>query len=122
MGNSMMVIQPYRAHGTWVFDDPATSLVQEPFVAGIPKMIDLLVEDIPNAEKGFSLLFSGDEFPGFQAVLNCVAGQDGGNWYKLDDPGTDDSPPISMEGWLCPAFFKYFDETPKSLYVKAEAI
>lgn len=25
-----------------------------------------------------------------------------------------------MEGWLCPALFKYFDETPKETYVKAE--
>ena len=38
--NALLVIQPYRSHGTWVFDDPAVGLVREPFVSGIPQMID----------------------------------------------------------------------------------
>jgi len=25
-----------------------------------------------------------------------------------------------MEGWLCPAMFKYFAEPPKEIHVKAE--
>ena len=25
------------------------------------------------------------------------------------------------EGWLCPALFRYFDEAPEEIYVKAEA-
>jgi hypothetical protein len=27
-----------------------------------------------------------------------------------------------MEGWLCPAMFRYFDVAPAELYVKAEEI
>jgi hypothetical protein len=27
-----------------------------------------------------------------------------------------------MEGWLCPALFKYLPEAPKQIFVKAEAI
>ncbi len=34
--NSILIIQPYRYAGTWVFDDPNAQLVQEPFVEGIP--------------------------------------------------------------------------------------
>ena len=41
-----MVFQPYRHNGTWVFDDVSAGLVQEPFVAGVPEMIDLLVKDV----------------------------------------------------------------------------
>jgi hypothetical protein len=26
-----------------------------------------------------------------------------------------------MEGWLCPALFKYFEVAPKEIYAKAEA-
>jgi len=37
-----------------------------------------------------------------------------GNWYRADEP--------PMEGWLCPALFRYFDEAPPELYVKAEPI
>ena len=30
------------------------------------------------------------------------------------------SPDFNMEGWLCPALFKYFDKAPSEIYVKAE--
>jgi len=116
--NQVMVIQPYRAHGTWVFDDPVAGLVQEPFVAGIPAMIDLLVEDIPNASQGFRLLFSADQIPGFQVSVVWLREENGGNWYKLDDSDTG----ADMEGWLCPALFRYFEKAPDLLYVKAEAV
>lgn len=60
MSNAMMVIFPYRYQYTWVFDDERAGLVQEPFVSGIPEMIDYLVQDIANAERGFKLLFSAN--------------------------------------------------------------
>ena len=53
-----MVILPYRYGGTWVFDDKSVGLVREPFVAGVPEMIDALTADIPKAEEGFRLTFS----------------------------------------------------------------
>ena len=34
------------------------------------------------------------------------------NWYY--------SPEFDMEGWLCPALFKYFDKAPRELYGRAE--
>jgi hypothetical protein len=37
----------------------------------------------------------------------------GGNYYRMADS--------EMEGWLCPALFQYFEETPASLYVRADA-
>ena len=51
MANQIMVIAPYWLDeaGTWVFDDPATGLSQEPFVEGVPEMIDDLVADISDA-------------------------------------------------------------------------
>src|SRR5688572_7807721 len=63
--NSIMVIRPYWDHGTWVFDDAAAGLTREPFVAGIPEMINTLVKDIPNARNGFRLTFSASPFPGY---------------------------------------------------------
>jgi hypothetical protein len=55
--NAINVIASYRHHGMWVFDDPRVGLVQEPFVAGADTMIDRVVADIPNAERGFSMPF-----------------------------------------------------------------
>jgi len=40
-------------------------LVQKLFIVGSPQLIDKLVADIPNADKGFRLTFSAQEFPGY---------------------------------------------------------
>jgi hypothetical protein len=115
MPNQILVIAPYwkETVATWVFDDPAVGLAQEPFVSGIPEMIDSLVENIPDARNGFRLLFSSAPFPGYQRKLRWLREEFGGNWYAADDP--------PMEGWLCPALFHYFEMAPAELYVKAEA-
>jgi hypothetical protein len=110
--SSILVIHPYRSQGTWVFDDPRVGLVREPFVAGIPQMIDKLVQGIPGAEKGFRLLFSAAPFPGYTTRLVWRRGEAGGNWYFSQD--------YDSEGWLCPALFKYFKVAPKEIYVRAE--
>lgn len=112
--NSLMVIVPYRYGGTWVFDDEAVGLVREPFVAGIPEMIDALVADIPHADQGFRLTFSAAEFPGFQKKLTWTRNDGTGNYYRLDDP--------PMEGWICPALLQYYSSPPKALYVQAEPL
>jgi hypothetical protein len=113
--NAINVIAPYKHHGMWVFDDPRVGLNQEPFVAGADAMIDRVVADIPNAEHGFTLVFFGTPFPGHQYRLDWVrADQDGGNWYRSGE--------LDMEGWLCPALFRYFDEAPKQLYAQVKAL
>ncbi len=115
MPNQIVVIAPYWLEdvGTWVFDDPKTGLEQEPFVNGIPEMIDDLVADIPNARRGFRLLFSAAPFPGYRRKLTRLRQELGGCWYASDEP--------EAEGWLCPALFRYFHKAPKAIYVKAEA-
>jgi len=40
MNNSMFEIRPYWDGYTWVFDDERVGLVQEPFVEGVPEMIN----------------------------------------------------------------------------------
>ncbi|MEG3976846.1 hypothetical protein QT970_19800 [Microcoleus sp. herbarium8] len=55
MSNAMMVIYPYREQYTWVFDDERVGLVREPFVQGVPQMIEALVAEIPNVNGGFPL-------------------------------------------------------------------
>ncbi len=110
--NALMVIAPYRHAGTWVFDDPSAGLKREPFVAGLPEMIDVLVRDIPGATNGFRLLFSARPFPGYQKKLTWLRGDMGGNYYRMEEP--------LMEGWICPAMFRYYRTAPRELYVKAE--
>jgi hypothetical protein len=112
--NSIMVIHPYRYEQMWVFDDEKTSLVREPFVAGADKIIDRMVATIPNAATGFSLLFSANPFPGYQIEFEWRREEYGGNWYYNAE--------LDMEGWLCPALFKYFDTAPKEFYAQCRAL
>ncbi len=114
MTNSIMVIAPYCHNGTWVFDDESVGLKQEPFILYIPDMINDLVKDIPNARHGFKLLFSASPFPQYQIEIEWVREEFGGNWYRPKGQ--------NLEGWLCPALFKYFKIAPKSIFVKAEKI
>ena len=114
MPNSLQVLRPYRHQGSWVFDDEAAGLQKEPFVCGIDEMIDRLVAGVPDAERGFRLIFSPQPFPGYTARLEWRREEHGGNWYF--------SPTYGFEGWLCPALFKYFDRAPRELYAKAEPL
>lgn len=112
--NSLMIISPYRSQGVWAFDDAAKGLEREPFVAETNGFIDALTASIHNAEGGFRLLFSAKPFPGFTLSFRRVREEYEGNWYACEQLGG--------EGWLCPALFKYFDEAPEQIFVKAEPL
>jgi hypothetical protein len=108
--NELIAIHPYKTRGMWVFDDPAVGLRQEPFVSGADAIIDRLVQEIPNAESGFTLVFSAQPFPGYQAEFDWRREEFSGNWYYC--------PMLQMEGWLCPALLKYFHSAPKKIYAQ----
>ncbi|HVF72361.1 MAG TPA: DUF6717 family protein [Chthoniobacterales bacterium] len=110
--NALFVIAPYKYEGMWVFDDPKVGLSREPFIAGIDTMIDRMVAGIPDAHKGFRAIFSAGPFPGSTEKLEWRREESGGNWYYHDR--------FKMEGWLCPALFKYFPKAPREIYVKVE--
>jgi hypothetical protein len=110
--NSILVIHPYKSEGTWVFDDPRFGLVLEPFVAGADTIIDRMVEGIPDAARGVTILFSAAPFPGSQYEFAWRREEFGGIWYF--------SPRLGMEGWLCPALFKYFESAPERIFAQVK--
>jgi hypothetical protein len=112
--NAILVIHPYKFHGQWVFDDPTVGLNKEPFVSGADTMLDRLTEDIADAGQGVTVLFSSRAFPGYQHEVARVREEFGGNWYRSEQFG--------LEGWLCPALFKYFAEAPETLYLQVKPI
>ena len=116
MPNQLNVIAPYKLEGVnaWVFDDPRVGLVQEPFVFGADVFLSFLSKDIPNAQKGFRLIFSADPFPGYQQKVARIGDEMGGSWYESANP--------PMKGWLCPALLRYFDAAPAEIYVRAEPL
>jgi hypothetical protein len=108
--NSIFVIHPYKYLGLWVFDDEKVDLIQEPFISGADDIIEKVVSTIPDASDGFTLLFSASPFPGYQVKFEWRRPEHGGNWYYAEV--------LDMEGWLCPALFKYFDEAPALIYAQ----
>jgi hypothetical protein len=110
--NSILVIHPYKYEGIWVFDDARVGLVQEPFVSGADTIIDRMVEGIPDAARGVTILFSATPFPGSQYDFEWRREESGGNWYF--------SPRFGIEGWLCPALFKYFDQAPERIFAQVK--
>jgi hypothetical protein len=111
--NVINVIEPYRYLGMWVFDDPRVGLLAEPFVGGADTMIDRVVADLPHAEKGFIMVFSGTPFPGHQFRLEWVREDGTGNVYYSRD--------LDAEGWLCPALLRYFEKVPQEIFVQLKA-
>lgn len=108
--NALLVIHPYKLGNLWVFDDPAVGLRQEPFVSGADRIMDLLSAELPEAGSGFTLIFSAKPFPGYQAHFVRGRTEYEGTWYTW--------PEKNVEGWLCPALFKYFPEAPTEIYVQ----
>ena len=82
-------------------------------MAGADTMIDRVVADIPDAARGFFLVFSAAAFPGHQYRLDWRRAESGGNWYYSEQ--------LDAEGWLCPALFRYFAEAPRQLYVQVKS-
>ena len=106
--NSVMVIHPYLHKGTWVFDDEDKGLAREPFIAGIDTMLSNIVEMKGLDKNGFSVLFSGSFLPNSHMTLEWLRSEGGGNWYFC--------PELGMEGWLCPALYKYFEKAPQTIW------
>jgi hypothetical protein len=108
--NVINVIQPYWYLDMWVFDDPRVGLSAEPFVGGADTMIDRVTSGIADARSGFNMIFSGQPFPGHEFRLTWRREEGDGNVYYSAD--------LDMEGWLCPALLRYFDDRPSEIYVQ----
>ena len=108
--NVINVIQPYWYLDMWVFDDPRVGLSAEPFVGGADTMIDRVTSHIPDAKRGFNMVFSATPFPDHQYRLEWRREEGTGNVYYSEELGA--------EGWLCPALLRYFDERPPQIYVQ----
>jgi hypothetical protein len=111
--NSIFAIEPTRSRfGVWSFDDQTTNLVNEPFVGETNDLIDEMIREkkikLESAANGICVIFSGNPFPGHQVELRLQETSPFGTTYRCDK--------FDLNPWLCPAFFRYFPEAPKTLY------
>lgn len=111
MSNQIRVIHPYWHEGALVFDDATVGLSKEPFVAGADDALRALAAQVgESCEERFTLYFSDEPFPGYQAVAIKTRPEYGGNWYEIEGTG--------QEGWLCPALYRYYTPAPERLYIQ----
>ena len=113
--NSIFSIKPYRIgeSSTFVFDDKNTGLVAEAFVCGVSEMMHRAIEKFGINEKKLVCNFSHLKFPSKSLVHLTKLGEDEGGvgtWYRWEDE--------EMDGWFCPALFKYFPEAPENMYIE----
>ncbi len=111
--NQINVLHPYLWKGQWVFDDESKGLDKEPFVAGADDMLD----HVTNNGISCTLLFSKNEFPGycFKITKADIIAIDG-TFYYYDDGDH------SLDLWLCPALFRYFNPAPQEIYFKVKNV
>lgn len=107
-GNQINVIYPYRTKHGWAFDDRDVDLQREPFVAGIPEIIDSIVGD----RRDFTALISAEPIPDYSGHLVKNKKSKTVGWYELQGTG--------RMGWLCPATLRYFKDYPDDIYFKIE--
>ena len=72
--NSIHVIQPYKSHGQWMFDDPAHEILREPFVSGADEIIELVAQTAHLGNR-FNMCFSATAFPGYHLLLYSRGGR-----------------------------------------------
>lgn len=112
--NALITLFPFKCKGVWLFNDKAVGLQNEAFILGIDDMINRLTRFVPNAENGFRLTISSNPFPNYMIVLERREKASRGRWYYC--------PHYKMDGWLCPALFRYFWTSPKRIYARADEI
>lgn len=114
MSNVIQILELRRVASTWVFDDRSKGIKNEPFVAGVPTVIDQILLRKQITDSSVMALFSGEDFPGTDVALEFEKLDKNGAWYQLN----------GMRGWFCPCFWNYFDkkDPPKKLYISLERV
>lgn len=110
--NQINTIYPFKnKYGTWVFNDEAVGLHEEPFVSNINPIIETVVK-----RDKFTAFISHSTIANEQIILDRVDdnshGDIGEGWYQMRGTG--------LIGWLCPATLKYFSSYPKEIHVRIE--
>ena len=120
--NAVNFIHVYWKSGTWVFDDPAVGLTEEPFVAGA----DLIISEALNFkgqlemamhDGGARIIFSSTMFPDHDIHLKNNFDELGHGIYEA----THTISGVVQNGWLCPATLHYFRDYPDNIYAKVTA-
>lgn len=107
-----MRLHLYKQGSTWMFDDKARNIKQEPFVEGSSEMIDLILREFgfpTNGQSGVTVEFDlKKSHP--QMVQICKVRDLDLDWARYEYNG--------LEGDLCPVTTAYLGKHPDLFYVR----
>lgn len=124
-------IEPYVQNGKWFFHHNgtaypfapavATNASLSPVVVGADRIIQIGADlkKIKNCQEGIVLMFSEEYFPGADAKFTLLEGQFDGHVYDVESLNLEGIP-ANQKAWVCPYLGLYFDEPPKTIYLKLE--
>jgi hypothetical protein len=105
-------------HYPWVFQDP-NSGAQRLFVMGGDYIVGYAARRLmPDARKGFRLLFSDQPFEGSECA-RLTELQFGGASYLVDTPDALALYNEPIEGWFCEPILAWFNHFPEKLHFQA---
>ena len=110
MTGSLNLISPYQQYGRWVFDVEESGLVAEPFIEA-DEVITALVNNIPEANKGFNLMFADFRFSGHQQMLV--------NTGEEENPWLYHCKHLDVHGSLRSVLSRFYEVAPEKISVSA---
>lgn len=125
MSNALFTIEIYRHAGTWCFSDEQRELLHEPFVLGIPEIINKVIKDKYDCVKNISyrVTFSSNPFPSCVFYLLQHEPECNGYWYSLQKANDlVKHKDKTLCGWLCPATLKFFPFFPPEIFIGIEEV
>ena len=107
-----MRLHLYKQGSTWMFDDTAHNIKQEPFVEGSSEMIDLILSDfgVPTHGRGGVTVEFGLEKTHPDMVEIRKVGDMDLNWARYEYSG--------HQGDFCPVTTAYLGNHPDRFYVR----
>lgn len=99
----------------WVFDDKGNGLSQEPFVAGMDEVIDLLTVNLPNhGYDGFKFCMR-EHYPDDEVAIELT------HYETMKHPLLGNSnyywcEKLNKKVWLCHNLYKYVNHAPQVIF------
>ena len=114
--HKLIVLEPYKVSGAWVFDFPPKGMVAQPFARGIPEMLELVLrrKDLTDVLR-VRLTFADSPFPDWDGELDLVENEASGPRYCLKGIEREPSGRLFLLN-------KFFPEPPPKLFPRIERI
>jgi len=108
--NTIFTIEPYRIGSIYAFDVPEWDVIAEAFVGGA----ETFLEKLSGNANRMTAMFSSKPFPGAHKIDYVEGDGFGGTYYYSEE--------LDHKLWLCSFLHKFYQVSPKHIYVSVKPI